>query len=50
MTKNNVASHFDHLELTIAVVLLMMPSVSCDASVGISQPESYGRPYFNHLK
>ena len=33
---SHVASHFDHLELTNVVVLLMMPSVYFDTSTGFT--------------
>ena len=45
----NVASHFHHLELTNATVLLVMSSVSCDANTGITCPRSHVSPCFNHL-
>ena len=31
--KRHVVSHYDHLELTNAMVLLMILSVSCDAMI-----------------
>ena len=34
--KNHVASHFDHLELTNVMLVLMMSSVSCDTNNGIT--------------
>ena len=36
LLKNHVASHFEHPELSNALVLLMMPSVSHNANTGIS--------------
>ena len=41
--KSQVAYLFDHLEISNAVVLLMMPSVSCNANAGITGPKkSFG--------
>ena len=37
--KSQVASHFEHLELTNTMVLLMMPLVSCDSNTGITWPK-----------
>ena len=37
--KSDFASHFDHLELTNAVVLLMMPPVPWNANTGITWPK-----------
>ena len=36
--KTEVTSHFDHLELWNAIVLMMIPSVSCEANTGIKWP------------
>ena len=47
--KSHVGSHFEHIDLTNALVLLMMPSVSSDAKTGITWPKSDFAPYFNHF-
>ena len=49
MTEKVPASLFDHLELTNALVVLMMTSVSCDANTHITQPKSHIAPCFSHL-
>ena len=36
--KSHTASHFDYLELTNAMVLLVMSSVSCGTNTGITWP------------
>ena len=48
ITKNHVVSYLRHLELTNAVVLLMMPAVSYDANTGITWPKHHVSPCFNH--
>ena len=47
--KNHVASQFSNLELTNAVVLQMMPSVSCGFNVDITWLKSHIAPCFNHF-
>ena len=47
--KSQVASCFDHLALTNTMVILMVPSVSCDANTCMSQTKK-SCPHFNHLK
>ena len=38
MTEMSCCIFFDHLELTNAMVLFMMPSVACDANTGVTWP------------
>ena len=51
--KSHVASHFDCLDLRNAMVALITPLASCDASAGtsgVTQPKKgYVAPYFNCL-
>ena len=48
--KCQVTSCFDHLELTNGMLLLRMPSVSCDTTVGITWSKIHVAPCFNHLE
>ena len=47
---SHIACHCGNLELTDAITLLIMPSVSSDANTGITWPKSHGESYFSQFK
>ena len=48
--QNSYWTSFQSFVLTIAMVPLVMPSVSYDAKTSIGWPESHVEPHFSHLK
>ena len=49
MTESHFSSHFDQLELTNVVVLLVMSSVLCNMNTDITWPKNNLSPCFNHV-
>ena len=47
--ESHVVPDFIHLDLTNALVLLILPSELCDADASIRWPKSHVVPQFDHL-